>query len=1093
MENGFNSTIENNIMHDSTTGIGVINYNINNGSDAFVSDKDYKGLMTNTIIRNNLIYNMSSNGVLCKAVRGIQLLNNTIYNVKVSGGYWGAIGLAAYTNVPCPDWTIKNNIVSQSPQTVWYQGAAPETIATNFYDVFNVSVYNSGNKTFSQWQAMGFDVNGKIGNPLFVNAATGDFHLQTNSPACGTGAFPCGNAVSTVIPTSTPIATATKASTPTATPTSTQLPPTPTATVSLVSTATKTSAPTATPTATKLPPTPTATASLVPTITKTSVPTAASTATLQPASPTISPATPITASIGMKSVDIRVAQGKNDVEETASGKMIINSTNLELIWTDNAQTVGIRFTGVSIPQGATITNAFIQFKAGTTSTWSTTLSIQGDASTNAKAFSTTFKNVSSRSRTTKSVNWVASSWSTGAVGPAQSTPNLAPIIQEIISKPNWVSGNSMAIIITGSGNRAAKAYEGDAAGAPLLHIEYTANANMAASNISAPLAMSAVVSTELSTTLPATQVPVATATALPSTEVPVFTATALPATLVPVSTATSTVEAPSPIIPITSSSNGGQDSVLPIFTPTAESVNVINQQPMITSNGGISIAENTTVVATITATDADLPAQTLAYSISGGADATLFNINSSTGELTFVTAPNFENPADSGVDNIYNATVQVSDGTLTATQDVVVTVTAIDDNIPVITSNGSLSIAENTLAVTTVTATDVDLPAETLTYSISGGADAALFNINSSTGELTFIAAPDFELPADAGMDNIYNVTVQASDGTLVVTQDVVVTITEINDNTPVITSGGEFSIAENTAAVTTIIATDADLPAQTLAYSILGGADATLFSINSATGELNFITAPDFELPADVGMDNIYNVTVQASDGTLTAVQDVVVTITEINDNTPVITSNGNLSIAENTVAVTTVTATDADLPAQTLAYSISGGADATLFSINSATGELTFIAAPDFEIPADAGSDNVYNVTVQASDGTLITTQDIAIAVAAVDDNNPVITSNGNLSIAENTAVVTTVTATDADLPAQPLTYSISGGVDASLFNINSSTGELAFIAAPTFEIPADAGSDNIYNVTVKVSGETLTATQEIVVTIKGTDQPQ
>ena len=239
--------------------------------------------------------------------------------------------------------------------------------------------------------------------------------------------------------------------------------------------------------------------------------------------------------------------------------------------------------------------------------------------------------------------------------------------------------------------------------------------------------------------------------------------------------------------------------------------------------------------------------------------------------------------------------------------------------------------------------------------------------------------------------------------------------------------------------------------------------------------------------------MDNIYNVTVQASDGTLTAVQDVVVTITEINDNTPVITSNGNLSIAENTVAVTTVTATDADLPAQTLAYSILGGADATLFSINSATGELTFIAAPDFEIPADAGSDNVYNVTVQASDGTLITTQDIAIAVAAVDDNNPVITSNGNLSIAENTTVATTVTATDADLPAQPLTYSISGGADSALFNINSSTGELAFIAAPTFEIPADAGSDNIYNVTVKVSGETLTATQEIVVTIKGTDQPQ
>ena len=91
--------------------------------------------------------------------------------------------------------------------------------------------------------------------------------------------------------------------------------------------------------------------------------------------------------------------------------------------------------------------------------------------------------------------------------------------------------------------------------------------------------------------------------------------------------------------------------------------------------------------------------------------------------------------------------------------------------------------------MTTVTATDADLPTQPLTYSITGGADSALFNINSSTGELTFIAAPDFEMPNDAGMDNIYNVTVQASDGALAITQDISVTITAVNDNTPVITS----------------------------------------------------------------------------------------------------------------------------------------------------------------------------------------------------------------------------------------------------------------------------------------------------------------
>ncbi len=97
----------------------------------------------------------------------------------------------------------------------------------------------------------------------------------------------------------------------------------------------------------------------------------------------------------------------------------------------------------------------------------------------------------------------------------------------------------------------------------------------------------------------------------------------------------------------------------------------------------------------------------------------------------------------------------------------VITVTAVND-AAVITSNGggataSVNLTENTTAVTTVTATDAEL--DTLIYSISGGADAALFTINASTGALSFISAPDFENPADVGTDNVYNVTVQVSDG----------------------------------------------------------------------------------------------------------------------------------------------------------------------------------------------------------------------------------------------------------------------------------------------------------------------------------------
>ena len=90
---------------------------------------------------------------------------------------------------------------------------------------------------------------------------------------------------------------------------------------------------------------------------------------------------------------------------------------------------------------------------------------------------------------------------------------------------------------------------------------------------------------------------------------------------------------------------------------------------------------------------------------------------------------------------------------------------------------------------------------------------------------------------------------------------------------------------------------------------------------------------------------------------------------VTNVNDNAPVITSNGggasaSINVAENGTAVTTVTATDADCRCRSLTYAITGGADASRFAINASTGVLTFVTAPDYEAPTDAGGDNVYDV---------------------------------------------------------------------------------------------------------------------------------
>ena len=133
-------------------------------------------------------------------------------------------------------------------------------------------------------------------------------------------------------------------------------------------------------------------------------------------------------------------------------------------------------------------------------------------------------------------------------------------------------------------------------------------------------------------------------------------------------------------------------------------------------------------------------------------------------------------------------------------------------------ATASINVAENTTAVTTVTATDVDMPADTLTYTITGGADAADFAINSSTGVLTLVAGKDFEMPADANLDGVYEVQVTVDDGNgLNDVQDISVTITDVNE-TPTITSDGggataAINVAENTTAVTTVTATDPICP----------------------------------------------------------------------------------------------------------------------------------------------------------------------------------------------------------------------------------------------------------------------------------------
>ena len=178
----------------------------------------------------------------------------------------------------------------------------------------------------------------------------------------------------------------------------------------------------------------------------------------------------------------------------------------------------------------------------------------------------------------------------------------------------------------------------------------------------------------------------------------------------------------------------------------------------------------------------------------------------------FVSSPNFEVPADSGGNNVYDIIISATEvgNTFVATRSVAVTVTDVGDVAPSFTSGNSVSVTENTTgAVYTAVATP-DVTGAVVSYSISGGADSAKFSINSS-GVVSFVSSPNHESPTDSGSNNVYNLEVKATEAgnTNTTTHSVAVTVTDVGDVAPSFTSGNSTTFAENgTGAVYTAVAT---------------------------------------------------------------------------------------------------------------------------------------------------------------------------------------------------------------------------------------------------------------------------------------------
>jgi hypothetical protein len=183
-------------------------------------------------------------------------------------------------------------------------------------------------------------------------------------------------------------------------------------------------------------------------------------------------------------LEIRIDSATDDMEEyVADGTHDLGSSDLEITeegGPENNQLIGLRFNNVAVPQGAVITDAYVQFQVDEVDVPGDnrpgTKFLRGEAVDNAVTFSDALFDIASRPTTSAEASWDWPEWLTvDEEGPDQRTSDISAVIQEIVDRPGWVSGNSLALIITGSGENTAESFDGEPEAAALLHIEFTSD------------------------------------------------------------------------------------------------------------------------------------------------------------------------------------------------------------------------------------------------------------------------------------------------------------------------------------------------------------------------------------------------------------------------------------------------------------------------------------------------------------------------------------------------------------------------------------------------------------------------------------------
>ncbi len=466
-----------------------------------------------------------------------------------------------------------------------------------------------------------------------------------------------------------------------------------------------------------------------------------------------------------------------------------------------------------------------------------------------------------------------------------------------------------------------------------------------------------------------------------------------------------------------------------------------NIAPELDSIGSQTVVEGGTLEFSIHGTDTDGDSIIL-DTLNVPSNATF--VDSGNGAGSFVFTPDF---TQSGV---YDVTFMASDGSLSDSEVVEITVTEFGNHAPELDSIGSQTVVEGGTLEFRIHATDID--ADSIMLSALDIPTNATF-VDSGNGAGSFTFVPEYN---QAG---VYPVTFVSSDGSLADSEVVQITVTEFGNIAPVLDSVGPQSVIEGETLELRIHATDID--GDSIILDTLNVPANAVF-VDSGNGAGSFVFTPDFT------QAGVYYTTFIAFDESLADSEMVEITVTEFGNHAPELDSIGPQSILEGDTLELRIHA--ADLDADSLGLSaLDVPSNASFVDSGNGAGSLVF--TPDF---TQAG---VYPVTFIASDGLLADTGVVNITVTEFGNNAPELDSIGPQTVIEGNTLELRIHAIDLDSDSIILD---TVDVPTNATFVDSGNGAGSFTFTPSY---TQAG---IFYVTFIASDESLADSEVVQITV-------